>query len=191
MKLWLVRHAQVRVDAGLCYGSSNVDCDIEATHIAAKNFAPNPSRGSVLWTSPLKRALQLAQALSSIRPDLQGPIADSRLQEMDFGQWEMQPWDCIPREAIDLWVAEFPHHRFGGQECAQDVIERVYGALSSAFQLNVPEIVWVTHAGVIRAVQFLSTYPKRTAIQSVAEWPTSAPPMGEWVCLEINRLITF
>ncbi len=187
MKLWLVRHAQVRVDAGLCYGVSDVDCDIEATDRAAKNFAPKPAHGSALWTSPLNRAHQLAHALSSIRPDLQGPRLDDRLQEMDFGQWEMQPWECIPREAIDVWVAEFPHHCFGGQECAQDVIDRVSTALTSASQLDVPEIVWVTHAGVIRAVQFLSTYPKRTAIQSVAEWPTSAPPMGEWVCLEIKR----
>lgn len=187
MKLWLLRHAQVVVDAGTCYGSSDVDCDAEAITTAAKNFAHHPSMGSTLWTSPSTRASKLAQALSLMRPDLQGPRMDNRIQEMDFGEWEMQTWESIPRAAIDVWVDEFPHHRFGGKECVQDVLDRVADALSNACLLGVPEIVWVTHAGVIRAVQFLSTVEKRTKISSAVEWPTSAPAMGAWVCLEIQK----
>ena len=187
MKLWLLRHAQVVVDAGTCYGSSDIDCDAEATTTAAKNFALHPSKGSTLWTSPSTRASKLAQSLSLMRPDLQGPIKDNRLQEMDFGQWEMQTWESIPRTAIDVWTEEFPHHRFGGKECVQDVLDRVADALSSAYLLGIPEMVWVTHAGVIRAVQFLSTGEKRTKISSAVEWPTSAPSMGTWDCLEIFR----
>ena len=187
MKLWLLRHAQVLVEAGTCYGSSDVDCDALATNAAAKNFAPHPSIGTTLWTSPSGRACLLAQALSMMRPDLQGPSTDSRLQEMDFGQWEMHRWKSIPRAAIDLWAKEFPHHRFGGNECVQDVLDRVADVLASACQLGIPEMVWVTHAGVIRAVQFLSTDEKRTKISSAAEWPTSAPAMGEWICLDIQK----
>jgi alpha-ribazole phosphatase len=187
VKLWLLRHAQVLVDAGTCYGSTNVDCDPEATDTAAKSFAPNPSLGSTLWTSPSIRACKLAQALSSLRPDLQGPSTDNRLQEMDFGQWEMQPWESIPRVAIDEWADEFPHHRFGGKECVQDVLDRVADALSNACLLGVPEMVWVTHAGVIRAVEFLSTDEKQTKISSAADWPTYAPSVGEWMCLEIQK----
>ena len=187
MKLWLLRHAQVAVDVGTCYGSTNVDCDPKATVTAAKNFSSHPSLGSTLWTSPSSRALKLAQALASLRPDLQGPSTDSRLQEMDFGEWEMQPWKSIPRVAIDVWADEFPHHRFGGKECVQDVLDRVADALSNTRLLGVSEMVWVTHAGVIRAVQFLSTNEKRTKIFSAADWPTSAPSMGEWICLEIKK----
>jgi len=187
VKLWLLRHAQVVVDVGTCYGSTNVDCDPEATDTAAKNFAPHPSLGSTLWTSPSSRACKLAQALSSQRPDQQGPSTDNRLQEMDFGQWEMHSWESIPRVAIDVWADEFPHHRFGGKECVQDVLDRVADALSSAYLLEVPEMVWVTHAGVIRAVQFLSTDEKRTKISSAVEWPSSAPSMGKWIYLEIQE----
>ena len=187
MKLCLLRHAQVVVDVGTCYGATNVDCDPEATDKAAKNFAPHPSLGSTLWTSPSSRACKLAQALSSQRPDLQGPSTDNRLQEMDFGQWEMHSWESIPRVAIDVWADEFPHHRFGGKECVQDVLDRVADALSSAYLLEVPEMVWVTHAGVIRAVQFLSTDEKRTKISSAVEWPSSAPSMGKWIYLEIQE----
>ena len=187
MKLWLLRHAQVVVDAGTCYGSSDVECDALATNTAAKNFAPHPSMGSTLWTSPSGRARKLAQALSLMRPDLQGPRTDNRLQEMDFGQWEMQTWESIPRSAIDIWAEEFPHHRFGGKECVQDVLNRVADALASACLLEIPEMVWVTHAGVIRAVQFLSTDEKRTKISYAVEWPISAPSMGAWTYLEIQK----
>ena len=187
MKLWLLRHAQVMVNEGTCYGASNVDCDAEATITAAKNFASCPSQGSFMWTSPSTRASKLAKAVALIRPDLQGPSADHRLQEMDFGHWEMKPWKSIPRAAIDVWAEEFPHHRFGGKECVQDVLDRVADALTYAYLSGVPEMVWVTHAGVIRAVQFLSTDEKRTKISSAIEWPSSAPSMGEWICLEIQK----
>lgn len=187
MKLWLLRHAQVLVDSGICYGSSNVDCNIEATIVAAKNFAPYPAKDCVIWTSPSARASKLAEAVSRIRPDLKGPNADHRLKEMDFGLWEMQSWESIPRPAIDMWVDAFPHHRFGGKECAQDVLDRVADALADACRSGAPEMVWVTHAGVIRAVQFLSTDEKRSKIVSAAEWPSFTLPMGEWICLNISK----
>ena len=187
MKLWLLRHAQVLVDPGICYGSSNVDCDTEATIVAAKNFAPYPAKDCVVWTSPSARASKLAEAVSRIRPDLKGPNADHRLKEMDFGLWEMQPWESIPRADIDAWVEAFPHYCFGGKECVQDVLDRVAKALIDATLSGAAEMIWVTHAGVIRAVQFLSTEEKRTKISLANEWPSSAPSMGEWICLEIPK----
>jgi alpha-ribazole phosphatase len=76
---------------------------------------------------------------------------------------------------------------FGGKECVQDVIDRVAEALTDATLCGAPEMVWVTHAGVIRAVQFLSTKKKRTKISLANEWPSSAPSMGQWICLEISK----
>lgn len=187
MKLWLLRHAQVLVDPGICYGSSNVDCDIKATIVAAKNFAPYPAKDCVIWTSPSARASKLAEAVSRIRPDLKGPNADHRLKEMDFGLWEMQSWMSIPRAEFDAWVEAFPHYCFGGKECVQDVLDRVAEALTDATLSGAAEMVWVTHAGVIRAVQFLSTDEKRSKIVSANEWPSSAPLMGEWIYLEIPK----
>lgn len=187
MKLWLLRHALVLVDSGICYGSSNVDCDNKATITAAKNFAPYPAKNCVIWTSPSARASKLAEAVSRIRPDLKGPNADHRLKEMDFGLWEMQPWVSIPRADIDAWVEAFPHYCFGGKECVQDVLDRVTEALTDATLSGAQEMAWVTHAGVIRAVQFLSTPEKRKKISSANEWPSFAPPMGEWICLDISK----
>ena len=87
MTLWLVRHAQPLIDAGVCYGATDVAADAHATAIAAQALANAlPSRLTV-WTSPLQRCEQLAQAVIGLRPDLSYEI-DTRLLEMDFGVWE-------------------------------------------------------------------------------------------------------
>jgi alpha-ribazole phosphatase len=99
----------------------------------------------------------------------------------------MQPWENIPRADIDAWVEAFPNYCFGGKECVQDILDRVAEALTDATLSESPEMVWVTHAGVIRAVQFLSTEEKRTKISLANEWPSSSPSMGEWICLEIPK----
>lgn len=184
MKLWLLRHAQVLVEPGLCYGISELPADPEATADAARRFAPCPAPGSALWCSPLQRTRELAQALREQRPDLTQPVLDDRLREMDFGQWEMQPWDRINRRAIDAWVANFGRHRFGGRESAQEVIDRTARALQQARSLALPEMVWVTHAGVIRAAIFVHAAPPGTPISSASQWPSSAPAMGQWISLE-------
>jgi alpha-ribazole phosphatase len=103
---------------------------------------------------------------------------------MDFGHWEMQAWSAIPKAAIDNWTANFAHHRFGGQESAQEVIDRVSRALEHALALKEPEMVWVTHAGVMRALQFLHDSREHCTISSVSEWPAHAPAMGAWMTLE-------
>lgn len=185
MKLWLLRHAQVEVVAGVCYGMSDVSANAQSTQEAADAFAAHPALGSVLWSSPLTRAWQLGQALRHRRADLSAMQADARLCEMNFGSWEMQPWEAVPKMAVDAWVADFAHHRFGGGESTQQVIDRVGKALDDACDLNVPEMIWVTHAGVIKAVQYLLHEGRQSVISSPHQWPTHAPAYGAWVMLEI------
>jgi alpha-ribazole phosphatase len=184
MKLWLLRHAQVLAEPGLCYGISDLPADPTATAEAARRFAPCPAAGSALWCSPSQRTVELAQALRQHRPDLPEPVVDERLREMDFGRWEMQPWDRIDRSAIDAWVADFGAHRFGGRESAQEVIDRTVQALQHAQSLALSEIVWVTHAGVMRAAAFVHGAAPGAPITSASQWPRTAPQMGQWTWLE-------
>lgn len=188
MKLWLLRHARVQLPPGVCYGVSDVRADPLATEAAAQAFAHYPVIGCPVWASPAARAQQMAQALQARRADLRDHRLDARLHEMDFGQWEMQAWANIPRAAVDAWAADFAHHRFGGRESAQQVIDRVAQALDDALALNLPELVWVTHAGVIRALQFLHTVGARREIAAAHEWPPEAPPMGGWMTLDFEVL---
>lgn len=184
MKLWLLRHARVTVPPGLCYGASDVPADSVSTEAVALAFASQPSPHCPLFASPLARTRSLAQALRQQRSDLPETIFDVRLQEMNFGHWEMQRWDDIPRSAFDAWMSDFAYHRFGGKESAQELIDRVAEALQDLRTLGQPEALWITHAGVIRAVTFLLQGSQRI-IQSAEQWPQAAPAMGEWVAYDV------
>ncbi len=184
MKLWLLRHAQVELEAGLCYGATNVPANAALTLQAAEAAAAMLLPGLPVWVSGLGRAQQLAQALTSLRPDLGTPVTDTRLNEMDFGLWELRRWDAIPRAAFDVWMADFAHHRFGGAESTQQLIDRVADALDDLRDRPVIEAVWVTHAGVIRAAQFVAAHG-RGPIGGVAQWPKDAPETGGHLCLDL------
>lgn len=177
MKLWLFRHARVTLDAGLCYGASDVPADVGLTLQAAKCAAAVLPQGLPIRVSSMLRAQQLASELYRLRPDLQPPVVDQRLNEMDFGFWELQRWDAIPRSAFDDWLADFAHHRFGGSESTQGVIDRVANVIDELRHQSVAEAVWVTHAGVIRATNFLATHG-HIRIADVGQWPIDAPNQG-------------
>lgn len=183
MKLWLLRHAPVLLPAGLCYGSSDVPSDAALTRKAAQAFAPQLPPGTTVWVSGLLRAQQMASALQAVRPDLGAARMDTRLNEMDFGQWELQRWDSLPRSAFDAWMADFAHHRFGGAESTQMLLYRVAAALAEVRAATSTDVVWVTHAGVIRAVQH--TVARGVHIGEAAEWPKDAPEPGGWTSLSV------
>jgi alpha-ribazole phosphatase len=182
MKLWLLRHARVELEPGLCYGASDVPANGELTQQAGQAAAALLPPGLPVWVSGLGRAQQLARALSHLRPDLGAAVVDTRLNEMDFGRWELQPWDAMPRAAFDVWMADFAHHRFGGAESTQELIDRVADALEDLRQRALGDAVWVTHAGVIRAAQFITTHG-RGPIRCASQWPREAPATGGHLCL--------
>ncbi len=184
MKLWLLRHARVLLPEGLCYGSSDVPADTALTREAAQAFAPLPPPGTPVWVSGLLRAQQMVSALQAVRPDLGAARMDTRLNEMDFGHWELQRWDGMPRSAFDAWMADFAHHRFGGTESTQMLLYRVAAALGDLRPATSTDVVWVTHAGVIRAVQH-SVASGGMHIVDAAEWPKDAPAPGGWTSLSL------
>lgn len=182
--LWLVRHAQPLVAPGLCYGASDVLADEAHTQASAQRLAEHVPPQCEVWVSGLQRAQQLANSLLHLRSDLVGPRFDPRLNEMDFGCWELQAWDGIAPAAYDAWTADFAHHRFGGRESLQDMLNRVQQALLEAHAQCAAKrsLVWVTHAGVIRAVHYLLEHPH--TLPQASDWPRHAPSFGEWVTLD-------
>ncbi|EGI76350.1 histidine phosphatase family protein [Hylemonella gracilis] len=176
MKLWLVRHAPPLIAPGVCYGASDVEADAERTAACAAQLALELPRGLTVHSSPLRRCLQLAQALCALRPDLQ-LRQDPRLREMDFGQWEGVRWDDIPRAAYEAWTADFGTERFGGQESVNDVLSRVAAAREEALAAG-QEVVWVTHGGVLRALALLGQGMNR--LDRADQWPATVAGWGEW-----------
>ena len=182
MKLWLLRHARVELESGFCYGATDVPANAAFTLQAAEAAAALLPPGLPVWVSGLGRAQQLALELSTLRPDLGDPAIDTRLNEMDFGHWELQRWDAIPRAAFDVWMADFAHHRFGGVESTQMVLYRVAAALGELRPATSTDVLWITHAGVIRAASLLHARPDARPLAT--DWPAQAPACGGWHCLD-------
>lgn len=178
MKLWLARHAAPLIETGICYGSLDIEADTAATLSSARALAAALPQGLPVRVSGLRRAGQLAQALAALRDDLR-PVRDERLNEMDFGAWEGVPWHDISQTDIDAWTRDFAQYRAGGGENVSDVLRRVARALADTAMDD--EAIWITHAGVIRAVHYLARHGG--GAPSAASWPVQAPACGEWTLL--------
>lgn len=187
MKLWLLRHAPVQLAPGLCYGASDVPADDALSRRAALVAAAILPRGLPVLVSGLGRARQLAAYLQSLRPDLSPMRVDARLNEMNFGCWELQPWAAVPPAEFDAWLADFANHRFGGVESTQQVIDRVAAVLAD-MQASLGtngQALWITHAGVIRAAQYIASCGS-TLIPNADKWPRWSPAPGESMNLVIG-----
>jgi alpha-ribazole phosphatase len=182
--LWLQRHAPVMAEPGLCYGVTDLEAHPDATLAAARRIAPLVPAGAMLCSSPLKRCVVLTEAIAALRPDLSAQ-RDARLAEMSFGAWEGRPWADIPREDFDAWTADFA-----------DLPAGVHGESVRAFMGRIAEAhdewlargcdtLWVTHAGVLRAVTLLQRGIRCPA--AATDWPAGEMPFGGWLVFDSSR----
>ncbi len=72
-----------------------------------------------IYTSPLQRCIALAKDLqNTVKLDSITPL--DKLKEINFGDWEEQPWDSIAIDEIERWNAnrntfQFPNGETPGQ----------------------------------------------------------------------------
>lgn len=184
-RLWLVRHARPLVAPGLCYGRLDMAADAAASRAAAAALARAlPPSVAGVWHSPLQRCELLALELQALRPDLASQ-AEARIREMDFGAWEGQAWSAIARAEIDAWAAELAIYAPGSGEPLAAMLTRVAGALDDARSRR-GDVVWITHAGVARCVQWLLAHGAGRTPRS-HEWTAPAPQFGAWMRLPLPR----
>ncbi len=149
MEIYLIRHTKTDTPAGLCYGRTDVPL--------AKSFAderlqmlkklPEIDGNCQLFASPLSRCLLLAQAFD--RP----VTIDNRLQEVDFGQWENQPFAEINPELLKEWTENFVVSPPPNGESFSDLCRRAGHFWDELISSTLPgPILIITHAGVIRAL---------------------------------------
>ncbi|MEC7119177.1 MAG: histidine phosphatase family protein [Pseudomonadota bacterium] len=141
MQLCLIRHPWVDAQQR-CYGQLELNVQQEGLSQALSQLAP--FKQQQLISSPAQRCQQLAYALSA-HVELW-----SELQELDFGDWEGRRWQDIPRTELDDWAADLWHYPVGGGETVLAFRSRVLHAVQRAHTLQREQVVWVTHAGVIR-----------------------------------------
>lgn len=152
----VVRHAKP-VGAGLCYGQSEIEVELPPGTAAERiihDFPELPLLIDIIWTSPLQRARHLAEALG----DLCGRAirVDSRLSELDFGEWEGRQWEDIyrsDRERFARWAAAPMQLAPPGGETGLVLTRRI---LAWACDIGRTRGLAVTHAGPIRALRALA-----------------------------------
>jgi alpha-ribazole phosphatase len=207
MKLWLVRHAQPLIESGICYGRLDVAADAGATAECARQLAAQLPAGSRVSTSPLQRCEQLAHALLGLRPDLTCKT-EASLAEMDFGEWEGRAWQAIDPAELQAWTDDFAHYAVGRHGESVTVFMARVGSVFDALdrtdsslqpQTLTPTLspihsqkarepesdtLWITHAGVIRAVHLLAQGVRQ--IERAEQWPLNAPKYGQWQLLNLQ-----
>jgi alpha-ribazole phosphatase len=152
MIVYLLRHTKPEIEAGICYGQSDIGLSksFSDEQTAIKERLSTIAFDSI-FSSPLKRCVQLAEAIC---PDNMNIIIDNRLMEMNFGTWEMKNWQEISNSSeAQNWFNDYINVKCPGGESFKDLHIRVKGfldMLKNQKQFQQPLIV--THAGVIRAM---------------------------------------
>lgn len=214
---YLLRHAQPLIAPGTCYGQLDVAADAAATAQAAAAFAAhwqtlhaqNTETTVQLLASPLQRCQQLAQQvlqqLSPLQPSHPHAPALSiagvalhphaGLAEIHFGEWEGVAWNALPPSAWQAWMGDFAHHQPTGGESLAQLLQRVQAAAQHTAQwlLQHPQgvAVWVTHAGVMRALNWLLKHGCNLPA-SADQWPQDgACAYGRWLVLEESAIPRF
>jgi alpha-ribazole phosphatase len=166
-QLWLVRHPQPEVAAGLCYGHTDLTvAPAQLSDVATALLQTLPT-SAPLYSSPLRRCADLALRLphASLR-------LDARLMEIDFGNWEMQPWQTIARADIDAWAAAPIDYRPGGGESVLQMAGRVSAFLDDLLREPHDSAIVICHAGTMRLLAALQrSLPLREAALHAANTP--------------------
>ena len=128
------------------------------------------------------------------------------LAEMNFGAWEGLSWDDIGQQKLAAWTDDFWNHPVGmddlaaGPQPSGESVGQFVGRIEQALcqlrkraagwlQHQPPDtdmrVLWVTHAGVIRAVHALLQLNKSFPLKA-SEWPLEAPEPGGWAMFELG-----
>jgi alpha-ribazole phosphatase len=157
MKLTLVRHTSLDISPSICYGQADVavSSKFEKERLALQEKLM-PFKFDAIYSSPLQRCHQLAQALcadESLGFATHEIRLDPRLKELHFGDWEMQAWDSIPRDIFDIWANDYANLSPPNGETFSQLHSRSKSFVSDVSAHSLDEnLLVVTHGGLIRAL---------------------------------------
>jgi len=168
----LCRHPRPQGAAGRCIGRTDLALDPRKARRLARRLdrsARREGRPRVVCTSPLRRVADVGRELRRLG---WRHVRDVALLEMDFGQWDGQPWATIGPEAVDRWCADFADHAPGGGESLRALFARV-----AAWQPPVAGCTVVGHAGWMQCARWWRLQGAEPPRQA-QDWPP-APAYGE------------
>jgi alpha-ribazole phosphatase len=151
MEVYLVRHTETVCEKGICYGQSDVGIR-EPFDAVFESILKQLPQDAVLYSSPLQRCVILAKHILE-NTKINSIIEDSRLMEMNFGDWELKSWNDIPLEILDPWMEDFVTISVPNGESFVDLDNRVREFLDrETFRIHNKPLIIVAHSGVIRSI---------------------------------------
>jgi alpha-ribazole phosphatase len=151
MDIYLIRHSAVYNPSKLCYGQSEIPLEENFTHYfnsLEESLGNALKTDAIFYSSPLRRCTKLASFLSN-----NNYISDERMMELNFGDWELQPWDSIDSQQLNAWMADFVNFKIPNGENFMDLALRCRIFWEQLTQNSSHQNLFIiTHAGVIRSL---------------------------------------
>ena len=163
MKIVLVRHTSVDVSKEVCYGYTDVPLketfEEEAT-VVGRNLEAMGIAFDAVFCSPLSRCRKLAAFCGYSAVD------DSRLMELNFGDFEMMTFDDIYKDPRSKsFYEDFFNNRVPNGESFGDQLQRVRSFLeqlkSGSLAPGAENVLLFTHGGVLLCAQIVAGVVKR------------------------------
>lgn len=157
LTIYWVRHTAVDPKYKIiCYGHTDVELsstfpqEAPQTRKQIEHLKPD-----AVFSSPLTRALKLAQYCC---PPPQSITVDAVLKELNFGEWEMKPWDEIIGEEHDFdFFRPYLTQRVPGGECVMDQYNRILDFIGNQMPDTGHRTLLVfCHGGVINAARAIA-----------------------------------
>lgn len=168
MEVYLIRHTKPIIDAGVCYGQSDIPLASTYEQEAKVLISKLPDRFDMVFSSPLQRCRLLAERLSTSDFKI-----DERLLELNFGTWEMRKWDDIAAGGYKEWFDDFVNAKPLQGESFRELAVRVNHVLEDLKKCSYKKVALVTHAGFIRtAMTMVLGMPLENAFQMSFEYGT-------------------
>lgn len=142
MKIYLIRHTAVAVPEGMCYGQTDVplkasfEVESKFVQVKIKDIVPD-----AIFSSPLSRC-----CLLTVSCGFENPVLDSRLKELNFGDWEGKQWNEID---MAIWEEDWINPSTPHGESFQEMYQRVSSFFDELKNKNYKSVLVFTHGGVI------------------------------------------
>ncbi|MDR1937287.1 MAG: alpha-ribazole phosphatase [Tannerellaceae bacterium] len=152
MKITLIRHTSVNVPPGICYGQTDVplkasfeqEAEIVAQRLKGERF-------DKVFTSPLSRCVRLADYCGYA-----GAERDERLKELNFGRWEMQPFDKIKDPGLQNWFNDYFNVPAPEGESFRMQLERLAAFFNELKPYPFRHVGIFAHGGILTCAQLYS-----------------------------------
>ena len=129
MRCYLIRHGMTEGNKKRCFNGCRTDEPLTAEGRDALKAIEGIPEGAVLFSSPMKRALETAAIMF---PDKEPVIIDD-FREMDFGVFEGKNHSMLDGDPdYQAWLDSGGRMRVPGGESIADVVERSVKALARA-----------------------------------------------------------